>query len=92
MMLSAIISLALSFLALTSATPLNTRAFCEPEFGGPPGFKVSIINRGLSKEWGLRSAPPVIGTKIVAQPASPINVEFRVMHLANGKYTIKYVS
>jgi hypothetical protein len=91
-MLSAVISLTLSFLALTSATPLSTRSLCKPDFGGPPGFKVSIINKGLGKEWGLQSAPPGIGTRIVAEPASLSNAEFLVRHLPNGEYSIKHVS
>ncbi|KIM77620.1 hypothetical protein PILCRDRAFT_615217 [Piloderma croceum F 1598] len=89
MMLSAMISLILSFLALTSATPLSTRGPCKPDFGSPPGFEVSIINKGLGKEWGLQSVPPSIGTRIVAHPASLFNAEFVVRHLPNGKYSIK---
>lgn len=91
MMLSAMISLALSFLALTSATPLSARGPCKPDFGGPPGFKVSIVNKGLGKEWGLKSVPPGVGTKIVPHPASFSNAEFLVRRLPqpNGEYSIK---
>jgi hypothetical protein len=92
MMLSAMISLALSFLALTSATPLSTRGPCKPDFGGPPGFEVSIVNKGQSKEWGLPPGSPGSGTKIIAHPASFSLAEFRVRHLPNGEYSIKYVS
>jgi hypothetical protein len=92
MMLSAMISLALSFLALTSATPLSNRGPCKPYFGVSPGVKVSIIDNGLKREWGFASAPPTIGTQIVAHPAYFFNPKFLVRHLPNGKYSIKYVS
>jgi hypothetical protein len=92
MMLSAMISLALSFLALTSATPLSTRGSCKPDFGGPPGFEVSIVNKVLNKEWGLPPGTPGSGTKIVVNPASFANAEFVVRHLPSGEYSIKYVS
>jgi hypothetical protein len=71
------IALALSFLALVSATPLEKRApNCRPNFGGPPGL--SIINAGSSVEWSLASSPPVTGTKIVSRAANIGDNEFRV--------------
>lgn len=74
---SPMIALALSFLALVSATPLEKRApNCRPNFGGPPGL--SIINAGSSVEWSLASSPPVTGTKIVSRAANIGDNEFRV--------------
>ncbi|KIM85868.1 hypothetical protein PILCRDRAFT_328288 [Piloderma croceum F 1598] len=89
MMLSSMISLALSFLALTSATPLNTRGgTCKPAFGGPPGFKVNIFNNAVGKEWH-HASPPSIGTQITESPKSLSPVEFRVLRLSSGEYSIQ---
>lgn len=88
-MLSAMITLTLSFLAFTSATPLDTRAACHPQFGGPQGFNVSIINGG--KEWSLTSLPPSAG-RVVPRPKDIANAEFHVRHRpSDDTYAIEYV-
>jgi len=73
-MASTIISLVISFFAFTSATPLDARASCRPNFGGPPGL--SIING--NREWSLATSPPSVGTEIVPRTLNIDNNEFRV--------------
>jgi len=68
-----IATIALSFLAFASATPLTKRS-CQPNFGGPPGL--SIVNGG--QEWSLAASPPAVGTQIVSRTANLNNNEFRV--------------
>jgi hypothetical protein len=83
------ITIALSFLTLTSAVPLDTRATCHPQFGGLLGFNVSIINGG--KEWSLTFLPPADG-RVVPRPKDITNAEFLVRHRpSDDTYAIKYV-
>jgi hypothetical protein len=86
----AMIALALAFLTLASASPLEVRSTqCRPNFGGPPG--VSIING--NKEWGLASSPPIPGTTVVPKAFNINNNEFRVEFTgqAGNTYLIKCV-
>jgi hypothetical protein len=87
---SAMIALALSFLALASASPLEVRSTCRPNFGGPPGL--SIINGG--QEWGLASSNPSAGTTVVPETFNINNNEFRVEFTGqpDNTYLIKYAS
>jgi hypothetical protein len=84
------IALALSFLALASASPLEVRSTCRPNFGGPPGL--SIINGG--QEWGLASSNPSAGTTVVPETFNINNNEFRVEFTGqpDNTYLIKYAS
>lgn len=85
------IALALAFLTFTSASPLEVRSTCRPNFGGPPGL--SIING--AKEWGLASSssPPPTGTIVVPEAFDINNNEFRVEFTGqpDNTYLIKWV-
>jgi hypothetical protein len=85
------LAFALSFCALTSGTPLDTRATCHPQFqAGLLGSKVSIINGG--KEWSLKFMPPTVGIRIVPRPKDVTNAEFQVRRRpSDGTYAIKYI-
>jgi len=86
---SPMIALALAFLTLASASPLEVRSTCPPNFGGPPGL--SIING--NKEWGLASSPPSTGTTVVPKAFNINNNEFRVEFTGqpDNTYLIKCV-
>jgi len=76
---SAIIALAISFLAITgtSASPLAQRqnGLCRPNF---QGAGVSVTDSASeSLEWAVSSSPAIAGTPIVSAPFTAGQVEFR---------------
>jgi len=85
------LAFALSFFALTSsATPVDTRTTCNPQFGGYLGSNVSIINGG--KEWSLKSMPPTVAIRIVPRHKDVTNAEFWVRRRpSDGTYAIEPV-
>jgi len=87
---SAILALALSYLTFTSGTPLEARAPCLPNFGGPPGL--SIVNKLNNVEWGP-AASPQPGVAVTVQSVTS-NPEFRVEFTGqpNNDFLIKPIN
>jgi hypothetical protein len=84
-----LIALAISFLGLTSASPLLARqAGCHPNF---EGVGVSVVNNVL--EWGLPSAPGQ-DSFVISEAASPAVAEwlFAFSGAPTNTYQIKYVA
>ena len=84
-----LVALAISFLGLTSASPLLARqAGCHPNF---EGVGVSVVNNAL--EWGLPSAPGH-DSFVISQPAVPslIQWQFAFSGAPTNSYQIKYVA
>lgn len=81
-----LVALAISFLGLTSASPLLARqAGCHPNF---EGVGVSVVNNAL--EWGLPSAPGH-DSFVISQPAVPsiIQWQFAFSGAPTNSYQIK---